>query len=180
MAEGRRQGGVDAPRSDRLQPALLDRLTDHEPDKASESADAVIMTRARLRDAVLRDLAWLLNTANLESQGDLAAFPAVRSSVLNFGIAALAGRRVANIDWQDLELSIKNAIIAFEPRVLPDTISVRGISGASTADHHNVLKFEIRGQLWAVPYPLELLLQSNLDLESGQVVVQEQAAVEKR
>ena len=40
----------------------------------------------------------------------------------------------------------------------------------SSLDHHNVLSFEIRGQLWSLPYPLELLLRSNIDLESGQVV----------
>jgi len=69
----------------------------------------------------------------------------------------------------------KDAIVAFEPRVLPSTIEVRGITTTSSLDHHNVLSFEIRGQLWSLPYPLELLLRTNLDLESGQVVLMEQA-----
>jgi type VI secretion system protein ImpF len=132
------------------------------------------MTRTRLRQAVLRDLAWLLNSTNIESEVDLSSYPAVRNSVVNFGLEVLSGRRVANVDWQELELAIKDAIIAFEPRVLPSTIEVRGITKTTSLDHHNVLTLEIRGQLWSVPYPLELLLRSNLDLETGQVVLREQ------
>jgi type VI secretion system protein ImpF len=175
MVEARAKGDVQGPRSDRLQPALLDRLTDDEPDKRTEGPEAATMSRSRLRQAVLRDLAWLLNASNLESEVDLESFPEARRSVLNFGVEALSGRRVGDVDWPELELAIKDAIVAFEPRVLPATIEVRGVTTTSSLDHHNVLSFEIRGQLWSVPYPLELLLRSNLDLESGQVVLAEQS-----
>jgi hypothetical protein len=47
--------------SERLQPALLDRLTDDEPDK-NRRADKRVLTKTQLRQAVLRDLAWLFNT----------------------------------------------------------------------------------------------------------------------
>ena len=160
---------------DRLQPALLDRLTDNDPGKLTESPDEATMTRARLREAVLRDLSWLLNCTNLDAESDLSAYPRVRRSTLNYGVQVLAGRRIADIDWQDLEIAIKEAIVAFEPRVLPDTIQVRGVTTASALDHHNVLAFEIRGQLWSMPYPLELLLRSNLDVESGHIVLQDAA-----
>ena len=36
---------------------------------------------------------------------------------------------------------------------------------------HNTLQFEIRCQFWSMPYPLELLLKTSLDLETGQVVL---------
>ena len=173
MVEAKGKGGAEGARSDRLQPALLDRLTDEEPTKRLEAPEAAMMTRARLRNAVLRDLAWLLNATNIESDVDLESFPAVRTSVVNFGIESLSGRRVANIDWEDLENAIRDAIVAFEPRILPPSIQVKGVNTASSLDHHNVLSFEIRGQLWSLPYPLELLLRSNLDLESGQVVLLE-------
>ena len=41
---------------DRLQPALLDRLTDDNPESRSESTEARVINRSRLRDMVLRDL----------------------------------------------------------------------------------------------------------------------------
>jgi type VI secretion system protein ImpF len=38
--------------------------------------------------------------------------------------------------------------------------------------HHNTLQCEIRCQFWSMPYPLELLLKTSLDLETGQVSLQ--------
>ena len=42
---------------ERLQPALLDRLTDEQPDHAQEPRERRVMSKSRLRQAVLRDLA---------------------------------------------------------------------------------------------------------------------------
>jgi len=55
-----------APR-ERLQPSLLDRLTDDEPDQEVESRERRVLSVRGLREGVLRDLAWLLNTTNLLS-----------------------------------------------------------------------------------------------------------------
>jgi type VI secretion system protein ImpF len=170
------QIGSEGPTGDRLQPALLDRLTDDDLGKRTEATDAVSMTRSRLRKAVLRDIAWILNATNMESDTDFTAFPDARVSVVNFGVQALSGRRVMDVDWQELEQGIKDAIIAFEPRVLPQTLDVRVVTSENSLDHHNLLSFEIRGQLWSLPYPMELLLRSSIDLESGQAVLIEQSA----
>jgi type VI secretion system protein ImpF len=170
------QIGKEGPTGDRLQPALLDRLTDDDPTKASEAVDAVAMTRTRLRRAVLRDIAWILNTTNREADTEFDAFPAARTSVVNFGIPAMSGAQVMGIDWQEIEQSIRNAITVFEPRVLPETLDVRIATTENSIEHHNVLSFEIRGQLWALPFPMELLLRSDLDLESGQTVLIDQTA----
>jgi type VI secretion system protein ImpF len=40
-------------------------------------------------------------------------------------------------------------------------------------DHHNVVSLHISGHLWAQPVPLEFLLRTELDLETGQVQVRE-------
>jgi hypothetical protein len=40
---------------ERLQPALLDRLTDEEPDKQVEGPDKRVLNKVQLRQAVLRD-----------------------------------------------------------------------------------------------------------------------------
>ena len=58
--------------------------------------------------------------------------------------------------------------------VLPDTLQVRSVVTEDQLSHHNTLAFEVRAKLWSMPYPLELLLRSNLDLETGHVVLQEQ------
>ena len=47
---------------ERLQPALLDRLTDDNPESQVEPREMRVMSRNRMREAVLRDLSWLFNT----------------------------------------------------------------------------------------------------------------------
>ena len=156
---------------ERLQPALLDRLTDEEPDKREEPRERRVMSRTRLRQAVLRDLAWLFNATRLESSVSLAAAPYVRRSVVNFGLPALSGRAASSLDITDLERAIRQAIVDFEPRIRPGTLEVRALVRAEPLEHHNVIGVEIRGELWAQPVPLELLVRTEIDLETGKVEI---------
>jgi len=160
------------PRGARLLPSLLDRLTDQAPQRRSESAQDRVLDRAELRRRVLRDLTWLLNTTSLESEVDLGGHPAVRDSVLNFGLRALSGKYLVDDDLRRIETSVCECIRRFEPRILPDTVQVRVLAGDKDHATRNWLGMEIRGQLWAEPYPVELLLRSRVDLESGQVALE--------
>ena len=143
---------------DRLQPALLDRLTDHEPHLRTERPDAVFVNESRLREALLRDLGWLLNARDAWDHVEMEGLEHVQRSVINYGMPPLAGQLLSELDWSHVERSIRESILAFEPRIL--------------LNHHNTLQFEIRCQFWSMPYPLELLLKTSLDLETGQVSLQ--------
>ena len=83
---------------DRLLPSLLDRLTDNEPRKNDESRDQRVATLQSLREAVLRDLEWLMNTVNLESVMNFDDFPELRDTVINYGMPGLAGNTMSNSD----------------------------------------------------------------------------------
>lgn len=152
---------------DKMQPSLLDRLTDDAPDKHQEAPSGNLISHATLRRHVLRDLQWLFNTINNEAQQDLSGAPQVRRSVWNFGVAPLAGKRMSEIEWQDIQRKLTAAIINFEPRILPQGLQVRCISDPQSLDLHNVLSIEIEGRLWCVPYPLEFLFRTDVDLENG-------------
>jgi type VI secretion system protein ImpF len=156
---------------DRLQPALLDRLTDEEPDKKQEPREARILSKSRMRQSVLRDLAWLFNATRLEAVTDLATLPNVRRSVLNYGLPALSGRTASSLDVSDLARAVREAILTFEPRILPATLQIRTLLEAGDLDHHNVIGVEIHGELWAQPVPLEFLVRTEFDLETGKVQV---------
>ena len=80
---------ADLTPQERLQPSLLDRLTDTDPESKTESRERRVLSIQRLRAGVLRDLGWLLNTGHLETIEDLDEFPDVRNSVLNYGIPDL-------------------------------------------------------------------------------------------
>ncbi|ODU08352.1 MAG: type VI secretion protein [Rubrivivax sp. SCN 71-131] len=157
---------------DRLQPALLDRLTDDAPLASQERAETVYVTESRLRAALLRDLGWLLNANSASGVIDFDGLPHAERSVLNYGVPPMSGQLLSELDWSALESGIRRAIIAFEPRILAETLQVTLVPGSSSLSSHNTLQFEIRCQFWSMPYPIEMLLKSSLDLESGQVAVQ--------
>lgn len=152
---------------DRLQPALLDRLVDDHPAQRTEAADAAMMSRDQLRAAVLRDLRWLLNTVNLSCTHPIEHLSQVQASTVNFGVRALAGQRMSDIDWADVEESIRQAIVRFEPRILPTSVEVACIAQADVLAHYNILSLEIRGMLWCVPFSQAFLFRTDIDLESG-------------
>ncbi|MGK9172944.1 type VI secretion system baseplate subunit TssE [Yokenella regensburgei] len=152
---------------DKMQPSLLDRLTDDAPEKRQEPRNSTLIAHAALRRHVLRDLQWLFNTINNEAQNDLSGLHHVRRSVVNFGVAPLAGKRMSDIEWQDIQQKLTQAILHFEPRILPQGLSVRCISDTQSLDLHNVLSIEIKGRLWCVPYPLTFLFRTDVDLENG-------------
>lgn len=164
------------PRSpdEQLQPALLDRLTDEEPDKKLEPRVQRVISKRQMRQAVLRDLAWLFNCTRLDAHMDPAAFPNARRSVINFGLPALAGETATSVDIADLERGIRQAILDFEPRILPGTLQVRALE-VGQFENHNVIGIEISGQLWAQPIPIDLLVRTEIDLETGKVEIAEVA-----
>ncbi len=164
---------VDA--RNRLQPALLDRLTDDNRGERVEADEHRMMSKAQLRQAVLRDLGALFNA--VQPLGAAAEpYPMLAASVLNFGLPALSGQLASKLDVSVLEAAIRQAIVRFEPRILPDTLQVRALEAATVLDTHNVIEFEIRGHLWSQPVPLEILLRTQLDLEAGQVEVADAAS----
>lgn len=158
---------------DRLQPALLDRLRDDAPEQRVEAREQGVLSRAQLREAVLRDLSWLLNAVRPAASDCLADWPEVDQSVLNYGMPCFSGETASSLDITDLERAIRDALARFEPRIIPGTLEVSTEQQENILDLHNVIGVRIAAQIWAQPMPLELLLRTELDLESGQVRVRD-------
>ena len=163
---------ADLSSQDKLQPALLDRLTDDEPESKLESRDKRVISNRRLREYLLRDLAWLLNTTPLSQTDDLSEFPFAKLSVIDYGITDMAGVTLSGVDPGEIERRIKKAIQDYEPRVVYKTLRVRATM-ANDAEHRNSLAFEIEGELWGQPIPTRLYLKSEIDLEDGSIIVQD-------
>lgn len=161
---------------ERLQPSLLDRLTDEERDKTQESRERRVLSPQRLREGVRRDLAWLFNSVNLAAVQDMTDYPEVARSVLNFGLPDLSGHTASSVDAAGLERLLRQAVRDFEPRILPNTVKVRLVVDEARMSH-NAMIFEIEGELWAQPIPQRLYLRTEVDLEVGEVQVNEAVAV---
>ncbi|WP_341668494.1 type VI secretion system baseplate subunit TssE [Alcaligenes sp. SDU_A2] len=160
--------------ADRLQPCLLDRLTDERPGHVSEPPQP--MSQRQMRQAVLRDLGYLLNTPNQGSTVLMQALTHVRRSCLNYGLSPLAGKTMSEVQWLDVEQALRTAILHFEPRILPDTLHVHCLDQGEQRDLHNVLSLRIQGHIWCEPYPQEFLLRTRIDLESGHLDLEESYA----
>jgi type VI secretion system protein ImpF len=165
---------VDLTPQERLQPALLNRLEDdNSAQKKVEPREARLINKAQLREAVLRDLAWLFNSVRLSDDIDWASYPYAYHSVINSGLPALSGRTASALDIASLENEVRQVILDFEPRIIAATLQVEALVSDRQLDHHNVVSVQIRGEMWAQPVPLEILLRTDVDLESGQVQIRD-------
>jgi len=152
---------------ERLQPSLLDRLTDLHPDKSKESSSQQSMSQSQFKKAVIRDLGWLLNCVALDVCEDLEKYPEVKRSVLNYGLPDLSGHTSSTINVRSVEKSIRAAIQQFEPRIIRNSLKVK-VHSNPDAMSHNSLVFEIAGAVFGQPSPFQIVLKSELDLECGE------------
>ena len=161
---------ADKTLTDRLQPSLLDRLTDHAPGDLKERRDERVIDVARLREIIQRDLSWLLNTTNLESTFDADLLPNVARSVLNYGLAEVSGEYSTARRAELIRASIERAIGLHEPRIIPGSVDVT--LSPDDARGEMTVAFDIHADMWAQPLPLELYLRSVVDVTTGEVSVE--------
>lgn len=155
---------------ERLLPSLIDRLTDERPGEKEESRHQRASNVGSLRESVLRDLEWLMNTINLESVIDFDSHPELKSTVLNFGMPGFSGSSINGVQRGEIKNLIKQAIEMFEPRIMKNTLRVSLISDDEMVNPH-AIAFQIEGSMWGRTMPEALFLRTELDLEIGEVRV---------
>jgi type VI secretion system protein ImpF len=135
------------------------------------------MSMRQLRDAVLRDLSWLLNAGCHPLDDELYQFPLVAKSTVNYGMPDLTGRTASNVTPTRLEQMVQEAVAAFEPRIMRKTLGVKAVSIAAGRRGlaGNTVGFEISGELCPLPMPEPLFLRTQLDLETGRCEVKARA-----
>ena len=155
--------------SERLQPSLLDRLTDDAPSEKNEARTNRAIDIGRLREIIKRDLAWLLNTNNMESSIEIKRYPHIAKSVLNYGVREVAGEFSTSQRAELIRKSILAAIVQHEPRIIHGSTSVELRSEENKGETQ--IAFDIHADMWAQPVPLELYLRSKIDVTSGEVTL---------
>lgn len=139
--------------------------------KRLEPVERRMLSRARLRECVLRDLTWLFNSLGLEASLDLEPFPCVSTSVLNFGMPSFAGRTISSIDPMQAAEQLRRAVELFEPRLR--AVRVRPTQPAHEAkrDTGAVLEFTIDAELWGQPVAQHMEITTRIDTTNGNVTV---------
>ena len=96
-----------------LQPCLLDRLTDNDPQNSSEGRHERIVSLKQFREAVLRDLRMLLNAKRRPPEDPIYGFDHAPRSVLNYGIPEIYGHTASAIEPAEMEKLIREALETF-------------------------------------------------------------------
>jgi type VI secretion system protein ImpF len=153
-----------------LQASLLDRLILSGPKDRPVSGPRRAISARKLRECVLRDLTWLLNTTNLSGLVDLESLPEVARSVLNYGMPALTGSMRSAIERDSVAQQIQACIAMFEPRL--SRVRVTPESGA-TEEGVFTLAFRIEAELWGDPVPQHLTMRTQIDVGTGDCMLED-------
>ncbi len=119
---------------------------------------------------VRRELAWLLNTTNLEAVVDLEPYPEIRTSVLNYGVPDLAGKSQSPTAMRQRAQDMEASLRAFEPRLDPDTLSIQA---RSVSERENALTYLIRGNITAAATAIPMQLVSDIETDTGAVTLRD-------
>lgn len=171
---------------DRRLPSLLDRLfdTSEGPGRLHSEADwqrAVQDDRHRLgssmREAcqlVVKDLDMLLNARARPFDDSVHRFPEAARSVVNYGVLDLTGATMTVDMPHRIEQEVRQAILNFEPRVVPGTLRVSYNPGKASGLLTQSMAFEIAAEVCPLPVPEPLHLRTVVDLSTGDTTVTEQ------
>jgi type VI secretion system protein ImpF len=118
------------------------------------------------KDALKRDLEWLLNTRQ-PPLPEVASYPAAKTSIVNFGLPDITALGLSSAaDHRQLRLAIEACLRAFEPRLMNVRVT---IEESDKVDRR--LRFHMEGNMKLDPAPEEVSFDTVLELSSGEYKV---------
>jgi type VI secretion system protein ImpF len=149
----------------RINLSVLDRLVDFEPETTAEVPPSRSKALRQVKQALRRDLEWLLNTRRvLEVPEEL---PLLADSLLAYGLPDFTNLTVKSAgDQHDLTHAIEVTLKRFEPRLADIVVSVANASLLERA-----FRFRIEARLRIDPVPEPISFDTTLQLGSGNFAV---------
>jgi type VI secretion system protein ImpF len=147
---------------------ILDRLLDYEPEISHEPVASRSKSLRQLKQSVMRDLEWLLNTRQ-KVDGIPSDLTEVNRSVVAYGLPDFTTINHKNpADQNRIRRTIESAIAFFEPR-LEDVI----VTIESSSETQRLMRFRIDARLKVDPAPEPVTFDTTLQLTSGQYSLKE-------
>ena len=141
--------------------SVLDRLTQVEDWPATRNQSVRFF-----RDALKRDLEWLLNTRKPPLK-ELTAHTVARDTVINFGLPDISALGLSSsTDQRSLRTAIEGCLKVFEPRLSDVRMT---LESSDTTDRR--LRFHIEANMKLDPAPEEIAFDTVLELASGEYKV---------
>lgn len=151
-----------------FEPSLYDKLFDDLPVGAARRR----LSLEQLKDAVARDLEYLLNTRTVLDQPADDDLPLATRSVASFGMCDFAGLSLASVhDRKRICTSIENAIAIHEPRLRDVRVNIE-----LHRNTVNALFFSINAVLFVKPAQEPVAFDALLQPTSLQYSVRRQRA----
>lgn len=120
-----------------------------------------------LKQALVRDLEWLLNTRRIAEPAP-DAYPEVQRSVYHFGLPDISSRSADSLDVQQaLSRDIEESIRIFEPRLTDVRVTVR----QSEEKGSRLARFVIEAMLRMEPNPERVVFDTVLETPTGKFFV---------
>jgi len=149
--------------------SVLDRLVDYEPDVSREGIASRSKNLRQLKEALRRDLEWLLNTRQVAG-GLPPDLEEVNRSLFAYGIPDFTNLNVANTDDQKrITQDIEEALRIFEPRLESVNVSFQ-----PSASGDGKIHFRIDANLKIEPAPEPITFDTTVQIGSGQYLVKEE------
>lgn len=149
----------------KVRASLLDRLLDDAPDSGPEKPPLRTQPRNRFAISLVRDLGLLLNTRSTK-RFDVGKDAGTRS-VLDYGVDDYTHMSPqSEPDRRTIEKHVREAITAFEPRLVNPKIRCEPVEG-----HHRQCVLRISAWLWAETTREPVSFSIMLDLQEGEARV---------
>ena len=147
-------------------PCILERLTDRNPQSATEHFCRGISIK-QLKQDILWNIEMILNSRSHPGRAELGDDESICNSVLGMGLPDFCGMSHRQEQLEKLREEILRQLRCFEPRINADSLKVTLLHEKQVVSGNSVLEMEIQGQIEVAPLREELVFQSRLDLESG-------------
>jgi type VI secretion system protein ImpF len=120
-----------------------------------------------LKQSLVRDLEWLLNTRRIAEPAP-DRYPEVRRSVYHFGLPDVSSKSADSIEVQQaLSRDIEECIRIFEPRLTDVRVGLR----QSTEEGSRLARFVIEALLRMEPNPERVVFDTVLETPTGKFFV---------
>ncbi len=147
--------------------SIIDRLLD-QSGGMGDASDGWTESVEALKQSLVRDLEWLLNTRRIAEPAP-DRYPEVQQSVYHYGLPDISSRSADSVEVQQaLSRDIEEAIRIFEPRLTDVRVSLR----QSTEEGSRLARFVIEGLLRMEPNPERVVFDTVLETPTGKFFVQ--------
>jgi len=135
--------------------SVLDRLLDYDPQATREPARSRSDSVAELRQAVRRDLEWLLNTRTFLDPAE-SELEEAKQSVAFYGLPDFTAMSASSgIEQRKLIKALETAIKTFEPRFLDVKVYLEPLNY-----FERQVRFRIEARLDVDPAPVQIAFDS--------------------